>query len=202
MTTFGLIRHAQTPWNAQKRIQGQFDTILSQSGRAQAETWIRRLQQIAFDGILTSDLMRAVQTADILNCQLRLPVYHDSRLREQDWGRWAGQTIKGLQQEEPLELARQVSAGWEFCPPGGEDRFTVFQRCSQSLADWANKLNARSLLVVTHEGVIKCLIYRLCGRQFLPAEPPLIQSEHLHRLVHDGRGLSLEGINHLKLTDG
>jgi broad specificity phosphatase PhoE len=201
-TTFGLIRHAQTDWNALKRIQGQFDTALSPRGREQVEIWVRRLQQVAFDGILTSDLTRAIQTAEILNCRLRLPIYQDSRLREQDWGCWVGQTIKGLGQETPLELARQVAAGWKFRPPGGEDRLEVFQRSSGALADWAEKLKGMSVLVVTHEGVIKCLVYRLCGRRFLPVEAPLIRARHLHWLAHDGRTLSLDAINSLNLTDG
>lgn len=201
-TYFGLIRHAQSEWNAQKRIQGQFDTVLSPLGRAQAETWAACLKAVAFDAMLTSDLTRAAQTAKIINSHLRLVRYQDARLREQDWGRWVGQTIKDLQHEASGELARQVAAGWHFCPPGGEDRLTVFQRSSQSLADWAVKLKGRTVLVVTHEGVIKSLLYRLCGRSYLPGEPPLIKPRHLHWLCHDGHNLFVDSINGLKLTDG
>jgi probable phosphoglycerate mutase len=201
-TRFGLIRHGRTEWNAQKRIQGQFDTPLSSLGRAQAENWAACLKPLAFDAILTSDLTRAIQTAEILNSQLRIVRHQDARLREQDWGRWVGQTIKDLQHEASGELARQVAAGWHFCPPGGEDRLTVFQRSSRALADWAVKLKGRTVLVVTHEGVIKSLLYRLSGRSYLPGEPALIKPGHLHWLCHDGQNLFVDSINGLKLTDG
>ena len=199
ITRFGLIRHAETLWNRQKRIQGHSDSPLTAEGERQVAGWGRLLKQYAWHRILASDSGRAFQTALKINSHLQVPLETDSRLREQDWGCWVGKTIPQLKQEYPRFLAEQESAGWGFCPPGGEDRKSVLQRSQMALKEAAGKWNGQSILVVTHEGVIKCLIYHLCGRGFLPTEPPMIKAYQLHRIIFDRNGLQLEKTNALAL---
>jgi probable phosphoglycerate mutase len=194
-TWFGLLRHARTAWNEEKRIQGQNDISLTPEGRFQAREWGRHLIQYRWDRIITSDARRALETAGLVNISLRVPLVHDGCLREQNWGRWTGKTVAQLKEEVPQLVAEQERAGWKFCPPGGEDRNTVWERSQRALQGARGKWPGERILVVTHEGVIKCLIYRLCGRQFLPSEPSLIRSHHFHWLVYDREGLRLEGIN-------
>jgi len=193
VTRFGLIRHAETVWNRDKKIQGHSDSPLTPSGRLHAERWGEQLRAGAWDRMLVSDLGRTRETAECINRALGLCIDTDSGLCEQSWGLWEGEHIPSLQHEE--ELKEQVAAGWGFCPPEGEDRESVWKRGHAALCRAAERWPGNSILVVTHEGVLKCLIYRLLGRKFLPSEPGVIVSGYLHFLRHDSKGLSMDRIN-------
>ena len=198
-TRFGLIRHAQTDWNREKKIQGHSDSALTANGKKQASSWGRRLFQFPWDRLLASDSGRALTTAERINAFLNIPLETDPRLREQDWGDWVSKTIPQIQTEAYQVLEEQINAGWNFCPPGGESRDSVLERSQEALMEAADRYPGDNLLVVTHEGVIKCLVYYLCGRKFLPTEPRLLQSYRLHWLVFDREGLQIEKVNALKL---
>ena len=194
-TRFGLLRHAQTEWNLEKRIQGQEDSPLTPEGKDQAEEWGRILKGHEWTRIITSDSGRALETAALVNTLLKVHIISDSRLREQAWGRWTGKTVAQLKNEESQLLDEQVRAGWNFRPPGGENRNMVWERSQKALRAATEKWPGETILVITHEGVIKCLVYRLCSRQFLPVERPLIQSHHLHWIIHDEEGFRVGAIN-------
>lgn len=200
ITRFGLMRHAETEWNRGKKIQGQYDSPLTMAGRDQAERWGRILKRYSWNRILASDTGRALETARLVNEALKIQLITDSRLREQDWGDWVGKTVSQIKSQQPLVLAEQESAGWDFCPPAGEDRKSVLARSRRSLEDAAAKWAGEDLLVVTHEGVIKSLVYHLSGRKFLPGEPPFLKSYRLHWLEYDRDGLRLEKANALALV--
>lgn len=200
LTRFGLIRHARTVWNREKKIQGHSDSPLTADGARQASSWGQILSQYSWDRILASDTGRALTTAEKINAFLNISIETDPRLREQDWGQWAGKTIPQIQTEAAQVLDEQTSAGWDFCPPGGEDRKSVLARSQRALQAAFDRWPGENILVVTHEGVIKSLVYHLCGRKFLPTEPPLLKSYQLHRLLHDRDGLRLEAVNVLALA--
>lgn len=194
-TRFGLIRHAETRWNREKKIQGQTDSPLTRRGILQAEKWGRVLKKISWDRILTSDIGRAVETAGRINQKLQIPILPDAGLREQDWGQWTGKTLIEIEKDDSQLFAAQIKAGWMFCPPEGETRLNIWERSHLALVDKAAKWPGETILVVTHEGVIKSLIYRLSGRRFMGPEPRLIKSFHLHWLIHNGQALRLEKLN-------
>jgi probable phosphoglycerate mutase len=196
---FGLIRHAQTIWNREKKIQGHSDSPLTADGERQASNWGQILLRYSWDRILASDADRALATSERINAYLKIPIEIDSRLREQDWGHWVGKTVAQIQAGSAGLLDEQTSAGWDFCPPGGEDRKSVLERSRGALQDAFNRWPGENLLVVTHEGVIKSLLYYLSGRKFLPSEPSLLKSYHLHLLAHDRDGLRMEAVNALAL---
>ena len=199
ITRFGLIRHAQTVWNREKKIQGHSDSPLTPEGERQASRWGRILRQFPWNRLLASDTGRARTTADIINAYLKVPLTVDSRLREQDWGCWAGKTIPQIEAEAPQVLNEQVNAGWDFCPPGGESRRRVLERSQKALQEAARRYPGQILLVVSHEGVVKCLIYDLCGRRFMRGEPALLESYQLHWLIHRRSGLQIEKVNAIEL---
>jgi probable phosphoglycerate mutase len=200
ITRFGLIRHAETLWNREGRIQGHGNSSLTNSGKKDADGWGRGLQRISWDRIFGSDLGRAVDTAAIINHHLQIPFEADSRLREQDWGQWTAKPAAKIKYEELDKLDKAKRCGWQFCPPGGEDRISVWQRSHNALVDAARKWPGNTILVVTHEGVIKNLIYRLCNRRYEPGEASLIEPRHLHWLVIKNSGLQLDRINALALS--
>jgi probable phosphoglycerate mutase len=199
ITRFGLLRHAPTMWNEEKRIQGQQDSPLTVEGKNHAEAWGQRLKMYPWDRILSSDLGRARNTASIINTFLSIPVSHEPRLREREWGRWTGMTLKQVRREDPQLWAAQEKNGWKFCPPTGENLDAVLERSIQALRkaaqDWPNE----TILVVTHEGVIKSLIYRLCEPEVMSTESPVIRPNHLHWLIHDNGRLKIKELNAISL---
>lgn len=201
VTRFGLVRHAETFWNREKRIQGHSDSALTEKGKKDADRWGRQLSRYAWSCILMSDAGRAVETASRINDHLQAPVESDPRLREQDWGRWTGCLIAQVEKEAPRVLPAEQMSGWKFCPPGGEDRLSVWQRSRRALTEAARRKRGDTILIVTHEGVIKSLIYKLSGLHFLPGESVLIKPYHLHWLVDPGtgRGFKIGKLNALKL---
>ena len=92
MTTLLLVRHGETDWNAEGRLQGHTDRPLNDYGRTQAKELADRLAGEGADAIYTSDLIRAKATAEIIGERLGLTVVVDPDLREKDWGSWEGLT--------------------------------------------------------------------------------------------------------------
>jgi probable phosphoglycerate mutase len=192
VTEFALLRHAQTRWNSEERIQGQQDAPLTSFGRQQAENWATGLAKYRWDCLVSSDLGRATHTVRILNETLGLPHLVEPRLREQDWGEWSGLRFEEI---DTAEFREQQRLGWDFRPLGGESRLEVLDRSRQALVDVAQTWNSARILVVTHGGVMRCLLYRLHGRGFLPEDPPLIEPYRLHWLDYDGSGFSIRRMN-------
>jgi len=92
VTTLLLVRHGETDWNADGRLQGQTDRPLSDFGRRQARQLADELAEEELEAIYSSDLSRARETAEIVAERLGLPVVLDPDLREKDWGTWEGLT--------------------------------------------------------------------------------------------------------------
>lgn len=199
-TQFDLIRHALTVWNEEKRIQGQEDSPLSVQGRVMACNWGKQLAHLKWDRILMSDLNRVRQTADLINTPLQLSIHCDKRLREQNWGDWSGRRLPSLLRNQQQQVREQEKAGWNFRPPAGESRLEVLARSQHALLDAHQRWPGERILVICHEGVIKCLLYHLYARSFLPQEPPLIKSYQLHRIEADQGKISMVSINHLPLA--
>ena len=155
-------------------------------------TLVVALRSRRLDHLVTSDLGRARLTATLINQKLGLASTVEPRLREQDWGEWAGLRLSDLETEE---IKAQASMGWHFRPLGGESRLEVLERSKRALLDIAHRLRGHRVVVVTHGGVIRCLLYRLCERDFLPEEPSLIEPYRLHWIYYDGDDFHLERLN-------
>jgi len=128
VTTLLLVRHGETDWNADGRLQGQTDRPLSEFGRRQARQLADELAREELEAIYSSDLSRARETAEIVAERLGLPVVLDPDLREKDWGTWEGLTAverdrvefvgesTEAHQERILRALRRIS---ERHPDGG-----------------------------------------------------------------------------------
>lgn len=199
ITRFGVMRHAKTEWNQEKRIQGQRNSPLTPEGKQQAREWGRLLKKFSWNRILVSVTGRAFETAGLINGDLQIPIIREPRLQEQDWGEWTGKTLGMVKKEFPTVLKAQEQAGWDFCPPGGEDRHTVWKRSRKALQEATEKWPGENILVITHEGVIKCLVYRLIGRQFLPTEPSILNPWSLHQIRYENQRFQVDKINALAI---
>jgi len=191
-TVFYLLRHAPTLWNFEKRIQGHWDSELAPESQAKMEALAPRLAGLGLARILSSDLGRAKSTAGILNLRLRLPVTLDKRLREQHYGEWTGKYWRDI----PGEQVRAAeAAGWNFHPPGGESRSDLRGRCEHALNDAARANAGRNVLVVTHQGVIKAILYHLLGRAYLPDEPAAFDPDKLQQVVSQNGVLTIGALD-------
>jgi len=181
---FALVRHATTYWNQEKRIQGHWDSELCPEGLAEAGRFAETLAGMGFARILSSDLTRAKTTAGIMNVRLKLPMTVERGLREQKFGDWTGKLVADLRGHG---LEEQVALGWDFRPQNGESRDEVFSRAERTLIEAARLWSRKNILVVTHEGVVKALVYRLLGRSYLPHEPKILKPGCAHWvLVKEG----------------
>ncbi|TIH19931.1 histidine phosphatase family protein [Marinifilum sp. JC120] len=195
-----FIRHSVTEWNAEGRIQGHFNSPLTEHGRDLAAGWIKKLKPQTFDAVLTSDLGRTIETADIITEGLTLPTLRLSGLREQDWGEWSGLTMDELHTKFPGKLDEEVAKGWLFTPNNGENRIECATRGTKALEDGISEIirtvdkDEIKILTVAHEGVIKSVIYKLLGHDFMPEERKLLKKRRLHWLNWNGE-LSIERLN-------
>ncbi|MBG0790610.1 MAG: histidine phosphatase family protein [Desulfovibrionaceae bacterium] len=194
MTAFFCLRHGMTDWNREHRIQGRTDTALNDEGREQARNWAEALAGAGFDLIVTSGLARARETGAILNQVLNLPMVEDARLNEQDWGNWTGLTRKELAKKGKL-LNQQEKKGFDFRPEGGESRNEMLDRACDAFIDLSGEHPGKSVLVVTHNGVLRCLAHALSGSDYLPGDPDPIMPGRLHRFECAELELALGELN-------
>ncbi|AXF57515.1 histidine phosphatase family protein [Salicibibacter kimchii] len=159
MTTFGLIRHGITDWNENGRAQGITDIPLNVTGKQQASALANRLfLEEKWDMIVASDLSRAMETAEIIAAKLKLPVSHDTRIREMDCGE-----IEGTTEDERVE---KWGSDWRQLDLGIETAEELSQRGYEFLEETAAKNENKRVLIVSHGGLITRTIQRLMPETF------------------------------------
>ncbi len=155
-----LWRHGQTTWNIEHRFQGQTDIPLDEVGVGQAVGAARRLAALKPDAIVSSDLIRAQQTAAALARLTGLPVAQDKNLRERFGGDWEGLTDAEISARYPDDRVT-----WN--PPNGEPTVAVADRVSETLVRIAGTLDVGQLaVVVSHGAALRLGMERVLG---LPA---------------------------------
>jgi len=162
--------------------------------------WGRLLAEYSWDRIVSSDLGRARETVERINRILNLPVTTDARLREMDWGKWTGYTVSELKTAFPEQWAEQTASEWDFRPPGGESFQDVWKRGIGALHEASGTWPGENILIVTHEGVIKSIIYHKTTLSDLIANGQGLLPYHLHCLAFSNGRLSVERLNSLNLS--
>jgi broad specificity phosphatase PhoE len=155
-----FIRHGETDWNVEGRLQGQRDIPLNDTGRAQARrngSAIRAaMPEAARFDFVASPLSRSRETMEIVRAAMGLPVEGyatDDRLKELTFGAWEGLTDADLRTEvNPELIAARAKDKWGFLPPGGES----YRVLSERVADWLGGI-VRPTLTVSHGGVGRVL---------------------------------------------
>ncbi len=158
-TTLILIRHGETIWNREGRIQGHLDSALTPEGIAQAEACAMRLQTETIEHVIASDLPRVRRTAEILNAAMNHPIRHEPALRERCYGIGEGRTYAELDALHPELFSRTRSTDPDFAIDGGESRRQFHQRITAALARIVEEHAGKRILIVTHGGVLG-VIYR------------------------------------------
>ncbi len=163
-----LLRHGETLWNAEKRLQGHANAPLSPRGIDQAQAIIANIQELAPKRVITSDLGRAQQTAALIGYSDALV---DPNIREINMGVWTGQCKPDLISTQG-DLYNAWRAG-TFTPEGGEQWDAFLHRIETALNAWI-KAGDGDLLAVAHSGVIRaaCIVFlNLKPAQLLPVTP-------------------------------
>lgn len=162
MTELILIRHGETDWNRALRFQGQCDVPLNAIGQRQAQRLAERLALEPAQHLLSSDLMRARQTAEPIGAQrgaLALVPVLDPGLREQNFGLAEGLQVADIQARYPQAWAQWVRFEADYAFEGGETPRQFHARVMSALQAWAQRHPGQRLLVVTHGGVLD-MVYR------------------------------------------
>lgn len=158
-----VIRHGETAWNADGRIQGHLDVELNEAGRQQAVAVANRLaKEPPISAVYSSDLKRALETAQIIATTCgNLEVIKDPDLRERNLGDLQGLVYREavITNPEASEALRSHRSD-QTIPGGGESLDQLYQRCTSSLQKIGNKHRGQRVVVVTHGGTIRALCKR------------------------------------------
>lgn len=159
-----VIRHGETAWNLDTRIQGQLDIPLNDTGRWQARRMALALASEPVHAVYSSDLARALETASILSQHhpglLGRAPQVQQQLRERCFGALEGQTWADIENNFPQEAARWRKREPEWAPQGGETLLQLRQRVAQILSRLAQRHLGEQIVLVAHGGVLDA-IYRL-----------------------------------------
>ena len=159
-----LVRHGQSTWNREHRIQGQLDPPLSADGRRQAELLGNRLAGRRFAAFYSSDLKRAFETAESIGGVIGLRPTPTPALREIFLGEWEGLRAGELAVRFPDAWARwNKEPDWDLVP-GGEGAAVFEARVEAALDAILDRHPHEDVLVVTHGGVIQVALHRVIGR--------------------------------------
>jgi len=193
-TRICFVRHGETNWNAERRMQGHIDIPLNANGISQAERLANALIRVkhSFDVIYSSDLERALHTANAVARALILDVQITPRLRERNVGKLQGLLLAEAPVLLPEIWQRHIARELDHDLGGGESIRTFHQRMQDILELFLNEHRGQSVLAVSHGGSLD-MIYRIVTQQALDAERvAVVPNTSLNWITHDGSTWSVE----------
>lgn len=187
-----LVRHGETPWNTERRLQGHIDIPLNDKGLAQAAAAARSLAGQPFAAIYSSDLERARRTAAAVADAQGVAIQNDPRLRERHYGVFQGLTYDEASALHPEAYLRFKERDPEFAfPEGGESLLVFSRRIGEALDEIARRHPGEQVLVVTHGGVLDIAHRLATGKPLQAARDFAIPNAALNWIEHDGDGWRL-----------
>lgn len=190
MTEILVIRHGETDWNIDKRLQGHIDIPLNEAGRRQVAALGEMLADEGIDAVFASDLQRARATAQAVADAAGLPVGIDAGLRERCYGAFEGLRHPDIEEKYPeayrVWKAREPDARY----PAGEREAETMREFYQRSVDAVQRIVAdgkyRKVAIVTHGGVLECLHHWATGTEFAQPRTFDIFNASVNRLHWDG----------------
>ncbi len=170
-----LVRHGETDWNREQRLQGTLDVPMNGAGVAQACRLADYFSHVPITHIVSSPLIRATATAAILAEACACPLEIDARLREVDHGIWSGRTLPDIGQEFPSLVRDERLLPEAFAIGRGEQLPDVSRRACEALADLLDAHTGQSVVVVGHGITLAAMWCAATGRdiaQFNECLPP------------------------------
>lgn len=204
-TRIVAVRHGETAWNVDTRIQGHIDIPLNDTGLWQAAQLGEALSGETIDAIYTSDLLRAHATAQAVARTTGAPLVAEPGLRERSFGHFQGRTFAEIEAELPEDALRWRKRDPHYAPQGGESLVTLRERIERTVTTLAKQHAGEQIVLVAHGGVLDVL-YRLATRQELQAPRTWqLTNTAINRLLWTPDGLTLVGwadTQHLDNTTG
>ncbi|HEV7912468.1 MAG TPA: histidine phosphatase family protein [Albitalea sp.] len=192
-TRIVAIRHGETAWNVDNRIQGQLDVPLNEQGRWQARRLAQAMADERIAAVHASDLQRAHETAREVAQACGLAVIADAGLRERGFGAFEGHSWKEIEERWPVESERWRRRDLDFAPAGGETLRQFYARCVAAATRCAAAHPGQTIALVAHGGVMDCL-YRAASRIDLQAPRSWqLGNASINRLLYTPQGFTLVG---------
>jgi len=191
-TRICLIRHGETDWNVEKRIQGHTDIPLSEVGRAQALAMAFNAAHHRFHAIYSSDLLRAVETARVLAQREDQVVKPMAQLRERHYGIFQGITAAEGARRYPQAYALYMARDPDYDFETGESMLRFAERVADGI-DWLVRHHSgQTIAAVSHSGVLDVIYRRATGRPLHTPRDFVIPNCALNWFHFDGQGWHLE----------
>ena len=197
MTELYLIRHAQAEGNLYRMMQGHWDGDVTQRGIRQIEALGDRFRDERLDALFSSDLHRAVMTAEgIRRYHANLSIQTDNRLREIDLGPWTACFFGDLMHDRAAELMRFVNDSENWRIEGAETFTEVGARAVRCLEEIAAAHEGQKIAVVSHGVTIRCILWKMLGIQLQDtADLPACQNTAVTRLFYENGSFRVSEIN-------
>jgi 2,3-bisphosphoglycerate-dependent phosphoglycerate mutase len=187
------IRHGETAWNVDGRIQGQLDVPLNEMGRWQVHRLALAVADEGIDALYSSDLLRAMETAEAVARGCGRPIVKDTGLRERGFGTFEGMSYAEINQRWPIDAERWRRRDPTFGAPGGETLDQFYARCVSTATRLAAAHPGQTIALVAHGGVMDCL-YRAASRLALDAPRSWqLGNAAINRLLYTPQGFTLVG---------
>ena len=164
MAKIYLIRHGETTWNREKRLQGHLDIGLNECGYWQADRLGEYLADKSIAAVISSDLSRAVDTAKAVAKHHGLNLQYDAGLRERHYGLMQGLSHEEIAQKHPRNHLAWKNREVDFEPESGESLRQFYDRVIHSATHWASQYDGQDIVIVAHGGVLDCLNRAATGK--------------------------------------
>jgi phosphoserine phosphatase len=185
MKTLYLVRHGETAWNAEQRMQGWRDSALTERGVRHARSHAALLEREAVQALVVSPLGRARETAAIINARLGLPTRIDARLKERSYGDWEGLTLDEIERRWPDEWADRRRDPFHFRPPGGESLADLIARIAAAI-DEVSGHDAERVAIVSHGMTGRALLAHVLELAPAVANTARQPNDVVYRIAFDG----------------
>ena len=195
-----LIRHGETEWNSQQRMQGHSNSDLSSVGQAQIQALGQWMKNVPFDHIYSSDSLRAKQTAEAITHFSGHELQFDQRLREKNLGVFEGLTSEEARERHPEVFRLFKTAGSKYVIDEGESTQQLQDRALEIVDEIRIKHPEERVLLVTHGGLIRVVMKHSLGLSLETPTRFLIRNTGVFRLVWEDKWLvsQMGGVSHLE----
>jgi len=195
-----LIRHGETEWNSQQRMQGHSNSDLSSVGQAQIQALGQWMKNVPFDHIYSSDSLRAKQTAEAITQFSGHELQFDQRLREKNLGVFEGLTSEEARERHPEVFRLFKTAGSKYVIDEGESTQQLQDRALEIVDEIRIKHPEEHVLLVTHGGFIRVVMKHSLGLSLETPTRFLIRNTGVFRLVWEDKWIvsQMGGVSHLE----
>lgn len=198
-----LIRHGETDWNRDARIQGQLDVPLNEAGRAQARQLADRLRGEGIEVVYSSDLIRVYETAETALAGSKLPIHRTVDLREVSFGAWQGKRWADVEREFPQEVQHYRQHYGHYAPPGGESLMALRRRSVAAFQRIIGDHRGQTVALFSHGGPCRAILAEVLGLDIAKARRFGMSNASVHVVEagdNEARIVLLNDTGHLKGT--